>query len=44
MMKWYGSTWSGSVLAELSEKRALMGQMDLRHGNVQEAKRERVYI
>ena len=43
-MKRDGSTWSGVALAELLEIRVLMGQMGLRHGNTQEAKRERVCI
>jgi len=42
MLKWDGSTWLGLALVELLEGRALMGPMDLRHGNAQEAKGERV--
>ena len=43
-MKQDGSTWLGSVLVELSEKRVLMDQMCPRHGNAQEAKGGRVCI
>jgi len=43
-LKWDRSTWSGLVLVELLEERALMGQMGPRYGNVQEAKGERVCI
>ena len=32
-MKWDGTMWSRSALAELSQERALMGQLGPRHGN-----------
>jgi len=41
-MKQDGSIWLQLVLVELSEERALMGQLGLRHGNVREAKGGRV--
>ena len=41
-MKWDGTTWLRLALAELSEERALMGQLGPRHGNVREAKGGRV--
>jgi len=44
MMKQDRSTWSGLVLVELLEKRALIGRMGPRHRNIQEAEGRRVYI
>jgi len=37
-LKWDRSTWSGSALVELSERRVLMGWMGPRHRKMQEAK------
>jgi len=42
MMKWDRTVWSRSALAKLSQERVLIGQLDLRHGNMREAEGGRV--
>jgi len=42
MIKRDGTMWSQSALVELSRERALMGWLDPRHGNAQEAEGGRV--
>ena len=41
-MKWNGTVWVQSALADLLPERVLMGQLGPRHGNMQEAEGGRV--
>jgi len=41
-MRQDGTMWSQSALVELSQERALMGRLGLRHENAREAKGGRV--